>query len=261
MKRLLLALILILLLAATENKGFDWIPQQKREELLYFPSNKFVKAMTGGFDLILADFLWIETGSYFGKHRQSDRRYPYLYHMFDITTDLDPKFIPVYTLGTILLTTDARENDMAIKLLLKGMRDNPNLWQIPFTIGFIYYVHKKSPEKAYKWFLIASYKKDAPEMVQKFATWTMYKAKGEELTLRLYLRLYEISSSEIFREKAIKGIEKVLSDQYKKFHEDMGYYARSIFELYRQGYLPFIPQIPGGSFTIENGEIIYQQLQ
>jgi hypothetical protein len=260
MKRLLLALILILLLAVNEKKGFKWIPQQKREELLYFPSNEFAKATTGGFDLLLADFLWIETGSYFGKHRLSDKRYPYLYHMFDIITDLDPKFIPVYTLGTILLTTDARKSDLAVKLLHKGMMDNPKLWQIPFTIGFIYYVHNKSPEKAYKWFLIASYKKDAPEMVRKFATWTLYKAKGPELTLRLYLRLYEISSSKIFREKAIKGIEKVLSDQYKKFHEDMGYYAESLFSLYRHGYLPFIPQISGGSFIIENGEIIYQQL-
>ncbi len=258
MKRLFLALILILLLAVTEKKGFDWIPQQKREELIYFPSNEFVKAMTGGFDLLLADLFWIETGSYFGKHRLSDRRYPYLYHMFDIITDLDPKFIPVYTLGTILLTTDARKSDLAIKLLHKGMRDNPELWQIPFTIGFIYYIHNKKPEKAYKWFLIASYKENAPEMVQKFATWTLYKAKGVELTIRLYLRLYEISSSEIFREKAIKGIEKVLSDQYRKFYEDMDFYAGSLFELYRQDYLPFIPQIPEGTFIIENDKVIYQ---
>jgi len=261
MKRLLLALVLILLLAVTEKKGFKWIPQQKREELLYFPSNEFVKATAGGFDLLVADFLWIETGSYFGKHRYTDRKYPYLYHMLDIITDLDPKFISVYTLGTILLTTDAGKSDLAIKLLRKGMRDNPNLWQIPFTIGFIYYIHNKSPGEAYKWFLIASYKKNAPEMVQKFATWTLYKAKGAELTLRLYLRLYAISSSEIFREKAIKGIEKVLSDQYKKFHEDRGYFAESLFDLYRHDYLPFIPQIPGGSFIIENGKIVYQQLQ
>jgi len=261
MKRLLLALILILLLALTEKKGFKWIPQQKREELLYFPSNEFVKATTGGFNLLLADFLWIETGSYFGKHRQSDRRYPYLYHMLDIITDLDPKFIQVYTLGTILLTTDARKSDLAIKLLHKGMRDNPDLWHIPFTMGFIYYVHDKNPEKAYKWFLIASYKENAPEMVQKFATWTLYKAKGVELTIRLYLRLYEISSSGIFREKAINGIEKVLSDQYQKFNIDKGYYPQSLFTLYRYDYLPFIPQIPGSTFIIENGKVIYQQLQ
>jgi hypothetical protein len=261
MKRLLLALILILFLAVTEKKGFEWMPQQKREELLYFPSNEFVKATTSGFDPLLADFLWIETGSYFGKHHQSDRRYPYLYHMFDIITDLDPKFIPVYSLGTILLTTDARKSDLAIKLLHKGMTDNPDVWQIPFTMGFIYYVHNKNPGKAYKWFLIASYKENAPEMAQEFATWTLYKAKGAELTLRLYLRLYEISTSEIFREKAINGMEKVLSDQYKNFHADMGYYARSLFDLYKHDYLPFIPKIPEGTFIIEDGEVIYQQLQ
>ncbi len=261
MKRLLLALVLITLLALTEKKGFKWIPKQQRDELLYFPSNKFVKATTGGFDLLLADFIWIETGAYFGKHRLSDKRYPYLYHMFDIITDLDPKFIPVYTLGTILLTTDAKESDLALKLLDKGMADNPKLWQIPFTKGFIYYIHNRNPKEASKWFLLASYKEDAPEIAGKFATWTLYRSKGVELALRLYLRLYEISSSEIFIEKSIKGITKVLSDQYLLFHKDKGYFAGSLFDLYKAGYLPFIPQLPGGKFTIKNDKVIFQQLQ
>jgi hypothetical protein len=261
MKRIALILILIVLLALIETKGFKWLPKQQREELLYFPSNRFVKAVTAGSDLILADFLWIETGSYFGKHRRSDKLYPYLYHMLDIITDLDPKFIPPYTLGTILLATDARESELALKFLDKGMRDNPELWQIPFTKGFIYYVHNKNPEKASKWFLLASFKKDAPEIVQKFATWTLYRSKGVELTLQLYLRLYEMSSSEIFIEKAIKGMAMILSDQYKQFYMDKGFYAGSLFDLYKYGYLPFIPQIPGGRFKIENGKVIFQQLQ
>jgi hypothetical protein len=260
MKKLLLVSVLIILLALTEKKGFKWIPKHEREELLYFPSNEFVKATTGGFDLLLADFLWIETGTYFGKHSYSDRSYPYLYHMLDIITDLDPKFIPVYTLGTILLTIEAHKSDLAQKLLDKGMRDNPELWHIPFTKGFIYYIHNRNPKEASKWFLIASYKEDAPEMVQKFAAWTLSKGKGVELTLRLYLRLYEISSSKIFTEKAIKGITKVLSDQYRLFHKDKGYYAGSFFDLYKAGYLPFLPQIPGGRFIIKNDEVVFQQL-
>ena len=261
MKRLLLALVLIILLALTEKKGFKWIPKQEREELLYFPSNEFVKATTGGFDLLLADFLWIETGSYFGKHRLSDKRYPYLYHMFDIITDLDKKFVPVYTLGTILLSTDAKESELALKLLDKGMADNPQLWQLPFTKGFIYYIHNKNPEEASKWFLIASYKEDAPEIAEKFATWTLYRGKGVELALRLYLRLYEISSSEIFIEKSINGITKILTDQHIQFNRDKGYFAGSLFDLYKAGYLPFIPQIHGGKFEIKNDKVIFQQLQ
>jgi len=261
MKRLFLAIILIVLLALTEIKGFRWIPKQQREELLYFPSNKFIKATTAGFDLLFADFLWIETGTYFGKHRRSDKSYPYLYHMLDIITDLDPRFIPPYTLGTILLTTEAKKSDLALKFLDKGMKDNPELWQIPFTKGFIYYIHNKNPSEASKWFLIASYKKNAPEMAGKFATWTLVHGKGVEVTLLLYLRLYDTSSSEIFKEKAIKGISKTLSDQYKQFHMDKGFYVKSLFALYKNGYLPFIPKIPGGIFRIENGEVIFQQFQ
>lgn len=259
MKRLLTALVLIVVLAITEIKGFKWMPKQEREELLYFPSNKFVKATTGGFDLLLADFLWIESGAYFGKHRLSDESYPYLYHMFDIVTDLDPEFIPPYTLGTLLLASDAGEIDLAIKFLDKGMADNPELWQIPFTKGFIYYIYDKNLSEASKWFLLASYKKNSPEITQKFATWTLHHGKGAELTLRLYLRLYNNSSSEIFREKAIKGILQLLSEQYRQFYEDKGYYARSIYDLKKSGYLPFVPKIPGGEFKIDDGKIFFQQ--
>ena len=70
-----------------------------------------------------------------------------------------------------------------------------------------------------------------------------------------------MSSSDIFKEKAIKGIAKVLLDQSKQFNEDKGFPVESLLDLYKYGYLPFIPQIPGGRFKIENGKVIFQQLQ
>lgn len=261
MKRILFLLVLIVLLSLVEIRGFKWIPKKEREELLYFPSNKLVKALTAGFDLLLADLFWIETGTYFGKHRRSDESYPYLYHMLDITTDLDSRFIPVYTIGAMLLTDDAKQMDLAFKLLDKGMNNNPKLWHIPFTKGFIHYIYNKDYDEASKWFLLASYKKDAPERVLKFATWTLSKGKGVEVTLNLYLRLYQVSSSEILRGKAIKGIEKTLSDQLKRFNEDKGYLPNSLFTLVKSGYLPFVPRIPEGVFKIKNDEVIFRQFQ
>jgi hypothetical protein len=261
MKRIFFIFILIFLLFLTETKGFKWMPKQKREELLYFPSNEFVKALTGGFDLVLADFFWTETGNYFGTHRRSDKSYPYLYHMLDIITDLDPKFIAPYTLGAVLLTDDTKRVDLALKLLDKGIFNNPELWQIPFTKGFILYLYDKNNKEASKWFLIASYKEGAPPSAIKFASWTLLKDKGVELTLNLYLRLYEVSSSQIFKEKAIEGIIKILTIQYGQFHLDKNYYPPSLFILYKEGYLPFIPEIPGGIFTIKDGKLIFRKFQ
>jgi hypothetical protein len=259
MKKSILLLVLISLLALTEIRGFKWAPKEQREELLYFPSNEFVKAVTGGFDLLLADFLWIETGLYFGKHRLGDKTYPYLGHMVNIITDLDPKFIPAYTFGAMLLTDDANKIELALRLLDKGIANNPELWQIPFTKGFILYLYSKNNLEASKWFLLASYRENAPEIALKFATWTLMKEKGVETTLYLYLRLYETSSSPIFKEKAIEGIIKTLSSQYRNFYKDKNYYAPSLSALYKAGYLPFIPEIPGGVFDINNGQIVFQQ--
>ncbi|MEA1913448.1 MAG: hypothetical protein U9N06_06435 [candidate division WOR-3 bacterium] len=259
MKRSAVLIILIVLLVFVEIKGFKWIPGVKGEELLFFPSGKFVQGITSGFDNLFADFIWIETGVYYGKHRMSDRSYHHLYHILEVLTDLDSRFIPAYTLGSMLLSDDAKRIDLGIKLLDKGLYKNPTYWEIPFTKGFIYYLYTKDYKEASKWFLISSYKEDSPEIALKFATWTLSLGKGVEVTLRLYLQFYNMSASKIFREKAIKGIMKVLRDQAMKFQRDKGYYPKSLSDMVERGYLPFIPKIDAGQFKIEEGKILYEQ--
>ncbi|MEO0293455.1 MAG: hypothetical protein ABIN61_04430 [candidate division WOR-3 bacterium] len=258
MKRLVLLVLLIILLALIETRWFKWFPKQEREEILYFPSSNFIKALTGGFDILLSDLLWIEANLYFGKHRKTDRSYPYLFHMYDVITELDPKFISTYTFGGMILADDVKNIPLATKLLNKGMANNPERWEIPFVKGFIYYVYKRDYQSASKWFLFASQKENAPELAIRFASWTLLKEKRVELGLRLYLHFYEKATNEVSKEKAIKGIIRIISTQYKNFYKDKKYYAPSLFTLYKEGYLPFIPIVSEGVFKIENGTVVFK---
>ncbi len=258
MKKLTLIIILIVLLAIVELKGFKWIPRREGEELLFFPSGRFVGGIASGFENLFADFIWIETGVYFGEHRMSDRKYPYLYHILDVLTDLDPKFLPAYTIGSILLSDDVKRIDLSMELLNKGMFKNPDSWQVPFVKGFIYYLYTKDYHEASKWFLISSMKEDAPDMVFKFATWTMSVGDGIDVALKLWLRFYYFSKSQLMKERSIKGIAKVLADQAFRFKVDRGYYPRSLSELEEAGYIPFIPRIDIGRFALRENKIIIE---
>ncbi|MCK4571610.1 hypothetical protein KAT89_01640 [candidate division WOR-3 bacterium] len=258
MKRVLLLIVLIGLLVIVEITCFEWIPRREGEELLFFPSGKFLQGITLGFDNLIADFIWIEAGVYFGGHRMTDRKYPYLYHILDVLTDLDSRFLPAYTIGSILLSDDVKRIDLSMKLLNKGMLKNPDSWEIPFLKGFIHYLFTKNYREASKWFLISSMKENAPDMTFKFATWTLIAGEGVDVALKLWLRFYNISKSALMKEKAIKGISKVLSDQAFRFKEDRGYSPRSLWEMVEENYIPFIPRIDIGEFVLKEDKIIIE---
>ncbi|MCK4528350.1 hypothetical protein KAW18_13335 [candidate division WOR-3 bacterium] len=255
MKKFILLFVLMGLLFIVEVKGFQWIPGREGEELLFFPSGRFVNGISSGFENILADFIWIEAGVYYGGHRMTDRRYPYLYHILDVLTDLDPYFISAYTLGAALLSDDVERTDLSMDLLNKGIYNNPTSWEIPFIKGFIHYIYTKDYHEASRWFLLASKKEDAPDMVFKFATWTMVSGKGVEVALRLWLSIYYSSKSLLMKEKAIKGLTKILRMQALRFEEDRGYFPHSLSELKKLGYIPFIPYLDVGRFVLIENEI------
>ncbi len=258
MKRLILLVILIGLLVVVEIEFFEWIPRREGEEFLFFPSGKFVGGIASGFESLFADFIWIESGVYFGEHRITDREYPFLYHILNVLTDLDPRFLPAYTIGGILISDDVKRVDLSIKLLNKGMFNNPNRWEVPFVKGFIYYLYTKDYREASKWFLISSMKEDAPDMALKFAAWTLASGESVDVALKLWLRLYNISKSQLMKEKTIKGLATILRNQVLKFKEDRGYYPHSLSEMVEADYIPFVPRLDIGKFTLKENKIIIE---
>lgn len=258
MKRFIFIFILIFSLAITVRVGFKWIPVREGEELLFFPSGKSIHAISSGFDNLVADFIWIEAGVYFGEHRLTDRKYPYLYHIFNVLTDLDSKFLPAYTIGGILLCDDVKRVDLSMKLLDKGMFGNPDSWEIPFVKGFIHYLYTKDYNEASKWFLISSMKENAPDMTYKFATWTLVYGQGIEVAMNLWINFYYISKNDIMKEKAVKGIAKILYNQANRFEEEKGYFPSSLEEMVNANFLPFIPRIDNLRFMLKEKQIIIE---
>ena len=45
------------------------------EELMYFPSGKFLKEASLGHEMIVADMAWVRAIQYYGRHRQTDQDY------------------------------------------------------------------------------------------------------------------------------------------------------------------------------------------
>src|SRR5258706_735013 len=105
--------------------------------LLYLPSGRYLKVMALGYDTLLADALYLWSIQYYSNYDIKDR-YQNLSHIYeDVITELDPHFLDPYLTGALIMTSEARQPSMALRLLDKGVRANPDQWIVPFEAGFL----------------------------------------------------------------------------------------------------------------------------
>ena len=160
------------------------------EVYMYVPSADFLKSFTFGFDQLIADYFWIKTIGYFGDQFKTTRKYPWLYHILDLVTTLDPNFRWPYYFGGIILSLEAKQVDQSNLLLKKAMRHYPQDWKFPFYLGFNYWYHLKDPATAASYIEKAARLPKAPRYLHTFPA-TLYCQAGKTQTALTFLREME----------------------------------------------------------------------
>lgn len=203
-----LALLLALGAQAGVQRSFEraW-PQRRFEQLMYVPTGRHLKALTLGFSNLAADVLWIKAIGYFGGHALSDREYPWLHHILDQVTTLDPSFKYPYLFGGIVLAVERESAEESIALLTKGMTQYPGEWRYPFYIGFNAFYHLHDPERAALFMRHAASLPGSPEYVPRLAASLMAES-GRVAAAVLFLEtMAEGSRSESERANIRRKIE------------------------------------------------------
>ncbi len=102
-------------------------------EMLYLPRGMGLKILACGFDAPLADALFIKGMIYYAESFQAanaanadqvkDASRTYTYELFDVITDLSPRFTRAYQMGALFLTASAsyKTNLDGVRLLQKGV--------------------------------------------------------------------------------------------------------------------------------------------
>lgn len=262
-KYAVLVLLLVLVINFAYRIDLKTSPHELIAELMYFPSGIAVRALSVGMYGPLADLVWLRFIQYYGEHRMTDARFDLMYHILDILTTLDTRFVYAYTLGGLMLTHDAGRPDQAEKLLKKGMMHNPDEWRYPYMHAFINYVFLKNYGVARTYFSLSSRKPGAPETTKRWEAFVLYKKLGDLKTaFQLWLDLYnttenpeekEIARVYIMHIKMELNLEH-MNEQIVAFTNDTGRPPVSLRELVFYGYLDSIPTEPHGErFVIRNG--------
>jgi len=199
MKTLGVILVALALLAgsvqlqATRERLFP--VSEADEDAMYMRSAETLRRLSGAYTALTADGYWIRALQYYGgtkRRLQAQARVPepppmlavptsddfsLLYPMLDITTSLDPRFTIAYRFGAVFLAEayprGAGRPDLAVALLEKGIRAQPDKWEYMEDAGFVHYWYQHNYRAAAGWFQKASEVPGAPWWLRSLAATTI----------------------------------------------------------------------------------------
>jgi tetratricopeptide (TPR) repeat protein len=192
---------LLLCAAAAAGERLQTVSRGEKDptELALFPRGAWVRPLAFGFNELVADAAWLRALQYYGEHRISDRRYPYLETLFQTVTDLDPRFVNAYIFGALTLAEDEGQLERGLALLQRGMAANPESWWLVFEYGFLQYIHGNDPDRAGHWLARAARMEDSPPWVRRLAAHASAKSGDRETAIALWLEMYHNSENEEIR--------------------------------------------------------------
>ncbi len=238
--------------------------ERMMQELAYFPSGVALREMALEYRELIADGIWLTAIDYYGRHQETDRRYEWLGHIFEILTTLDRRFIGAYHFGAITLAWDARKPVEALRLLFNGMKANPLNWQLPFDAGFINYMLIGDYRAAAQLFRIAAKLPGAWSAVARWAPYVTAKSGDFATAREMWQELYYATENRKLRELIIRQLKwlkleeglATIQDACQRFLEKEGRFPRTVKELVEHGYLQKIPEEPfGGEYVIRDSKV------
>ena len=241
------------------------------ENLLYVRSPAAMTRMALSYDAVLADLYWIRAVQHYGGTRLStdpDKQYDLLYPLLDLTTSLDPRFNVAYYFGSTFLAEAPPDGpgrpDLAIVLLEKGLRAQPDKWEFAQWIGFVHYWWRHDYAQAAEWFQRAGDLPGAPFWLAQLAATTLAEGGNRQSSRLLWQEVARTGVNEAFRNEAVRRLQQLdAMDQIDQlfqivelFQQRYGAVPRNWDDLGRAGYLRSLPVDPTGvPYRLEAGSV------
>jgi hypothetical protein len=230
------------------------------EGLAQLPKGEYLKPALLGYHHLGADILWLRLLQVVGKRRNSEDEYEWMYHALDVLTTLDPQYAYPYYAGGVILGDYANRPDLSNRLLEKGVSANPDVWNIPFLLGYNYYFLLGDPAKGAEYIMQAASLPDRPDYLPGLAT-RMAAEAGSPGTALAFLeaRLLETHDPEMreflanrMKEVIIERDVLILESAVEAYRTHHRTFPATLTDLVAAGTLPILPQEPfGGDYRVD----------
>jgi hypothetical protein len=235
----------------------------RQEEILFLPSGRTLRRLSGGYSGLIADIYWTRAVQYYGRRRLAHAtNFPLLGTLLSITTDLDPNLLIAYRFGSLFLAGKPPEGagrpDQAIYLLERGIVANPTYWRLWQDLGFIYYWDLKDYTHAAAAFTAGSEQPGALPWMKVLAA--SVAAQGGELqsSYLLWSEIARASENDSMRRSAMVHLAALeaqstlnkLDRLLALYRQREGHEAHSVQDLISARLLRSFPVDPSGEPVI-----------
>jgi hypothetical protein len=161
---------------------------------------------------LVADIYWTRVVQYFGnKHAGQQPDLRLLWPLLDVTSVLDPQLMPVYHFGSMFLSDAAPRGagrpDLAVELLERGLKANPDQWRLYYDLGFVYYFDMKDYPKASAAFYEGSKNPNALFWMKVMAARIATEGDSIETSTFLWQDVYNTTSDPSLKENALNHLQ------------------------------------------------------
>lgn len=229
-------------------------------QLAYLPKGEYLKLAVLGYRQLAADIIWLQVVQHIGAKTASQQGNSWTYHAVNVLTDLDPHFVPSYQATGVFLGVLVGHQDEAIAILSKGMRQNPEVWQLPFLAGYIAYYELCDPVAGSKFLRVAAQVPGAPAYLPKLAARMTVTTGDSDAALEFLDRFARSASDERLREALALRMREILQERdlrllessISRYHEKYQRFPSKPDDLVLGGVLHDLPSDPlGGEYHID----------
>ena len=269
---LLLAVSIPMLQDRVDQSGVFSLKRQVAH--LYLDSGEHVKRLCPGFEMLMADIYWLRTVQYYGGQVafNPEPSFELLEPLIDITTTLDTRLDIAYRFGATFLSegkpVGASNPDAGIKLLEKGVRNNPHSWRIGQYLGQFYFIFKKDSDRACQALMEAAAVPGAPIWLKTLCGDIARKGGKRGMSRAIWQSIYdqEAESGGPMKGNAEWHLQQLdaldaaeaLQILVGRFKQERGRNPRALAELQAIGWLNPLPKDPLGhpfAFSEETGVV------
>jgi len=199
------------------------------DESLYLKSGATARRLSVAYRTLASDLYWIRAIQYYGGTKrlfgpespapaesnvpESRRRYVLLYPLLDLTTTLDPRFHIAYRFGAIFLAEPypggPGRPDLAVALLEKGLREQPDKWEYMQDIGFVHYWWRHDYQAAALWFERAGRVPGAPWWLTSLAANTVAQGGDRQSSRIMWESIRQSAEVDWLRREAEKRLAQL----------------------------------------------------
>ena len=231
--------------------------EEQDEVLLH--SGKIMRILSLEYAPLMADVYWTRVVQYYGsKGERREQNLDSLWPLLDLATTLDPNLLPAYRFGSTFLAearpVGAGRPDLAIELIQRGIRENPDYWRLYQDLGNTYYLALHDYKKASDAFLEGSKNPAAPPWMKIMAARIAERGETRQISRFLWSDIYQSTQDATIKENAKTHLLLLKADDDKEqlnllladFAKKTGHPAESLRDLVQASMLQGLPVDPAG---------------